>query len=117
MRRAPSSAVFRRATLGYMGGGILWDGWHNLFGEVWAFSWDICGNFTNENGDQKKKYARNSSSQPNITSFHHLCVMLPQQSFQHSSVGQVSRKTLLKLTRKNATQMSMTQLQDTGADD
>ena len=54
MRRAPSSAVFRRATLGYMGGGILWDGWHNLFGEVWAFSWDICGNFTNENGDQKK---------------------------------------------------------------
>ena len=57
------------------------------------------------------KYARNSSSQPYIGSFHHLCVTLPQQSFQHSSVGQVSRKTLLKLTRKNATQMSMTQLQ------
>ena len=54
---------------------------------------------------------KNSSSQLNTNSFHHLCVTLPQQSFQHSSVGQVSRKTLLKLTRKNATQMSMTQLQ------
>ena len=54
MRQAPSAAVVRRATLSYRGGGILWDGWHNVFGDVWAFSWAICGTFTNENGDQKK---------------------------------------------------------------